>query len=607
MKKTFTANLNGTVFHIEEDAYDQLQRYLANIRAKFSGSAEAEEIMADIEARIAELFNDRLQGRQAVSMADVDHVKQVMGQPEDYVDGEAADGASSADERSQQQYGPRKHKRLFRDPDDKKVAGVLSGLAHYFGLDPLWLRIIALILLFAGWGSPAVIYLALWILVPEANTAAEKLEMQGEPVTVDNIKRMFDEGAERVKTGAEKVAGEAREMGRKYWSQGSSYRHEARYQAESVGHQVFNVFGKLVGIALLVIAFSLLLGLFVGVIGGSVGLWQSTWSSENIGFLELGSHLFNTRNNAIWFGLGVLLLVTIPIIAMFLAGFRLLMGTPAPKWLGWSLSTIWVLALIPVIWTGVALAKDFGRENSVRSELSITQPEDGTLNLDMLVPVDSSASAWSINYDRGVLKVDLDGIHVDNGIISGAWAEVDIEASNDNLFHLLVIRSARAVTAKVAATRSKHIEYAYKQEGDVLFLSPVVSFHVENKIRDQEVRFILQVPNGKSVFLREASRPMLDDIANTTNTYDGDMVNHRWTMTPEGLTMGNGAPSSKDSIAVPPLSAPVPTPAGVPAKNMESQVRISTDRPAEDLVTTTTASSVQMPNIIALLTRSLRP
>ncbi|MCI1752815.1 MAG: hypothetical protein LKM36_08110 [Flavobacteriales bacterium] len=94
MKKTFTANLNGTVFHIEEDAYDQLQRYLANIRAKFSGSGEAEEIMADIEARVAELFHERLQGRQAVSMADVDHVKQVMGQPEDYVDSDPGEAES---------------------------------------------------------------------------------------------------------------------------------------------------------------------------------------------------------------------------------------------------------------------------------------------------------------------------------------------------------------------------------------------------------------------------------------------------------------------------------------------------------------------------------
>lgn len=605
MKKTFTANLAGTVFHIEEDAYDQLQRYLANIRAKFSGSAEAEEIMADIEARIAELFSDRLQGRQAVSMADLAHVKQVMGQPEDYVDGDSA--GTGQDQANWQQPGPRKHKRLFRDPDDKKIAGVLSGLGHYFGTDPLWLRIVFLVLMLVGWGFPVILYIALWALVPEAITAAEKLEMHGEPVTVDNIKRMFEEGAERVKTGAGKVAGEAREVGRKYWKQGSNYRHEARYQARSAGQQAINVLGKLVGLAMLVIAVSLLLGLFVGIIGGSVGLWQSTWSSEHIGFLDLGGHLFNTRYHALWFGLGMLLLITIPIIAMFLAGFRLLMGTPAPKWLGWALSALWVLALIPVIWTGLALAKDLGRKNSVRTELAIAQPVHGTIDLDMLVPADSNAAGWSIYYKHGRLDMDLGGIHLDHGDISGAWGEVDIEQSTDSLFHLLVIRTARASSAKAAAARAERVSYAYRQEGDVLFLSPVVGFRANDKIRAQDVKFILQVPFGRSVYLREASRSMLDDIANTTNTYDGDMVNHLWTMTPQGLSMGNGIPAPKDSTRTPPAPAPPPTPAGVPAKKPESHAGSSAARSEKEPVGTAAITSARMPNLFDLLTQWLRP
>ncbi len=606
MKKTFTANLNGTVFHIEEDAYDQLQRYLANIRAKFSGSREAEEIMADIEARIAELFTERLQGRQAVSMADVDHVKQVMGQPEDYVDGDSGTAGATTGEHSADQAGPRRRKRLFRDPDDKKVAGVLSGLGHYFGIDPLWLRIAFLVFLLAGWGFPAIFYIALWILVPEAVTAAEKLEMQGEPVTVDNIKRMFDEGTEQVKAGASKMAGEARDLGRRYWKHGSSYRQEARYQAGSVGRQAGNVLGKLIGVALLVLAVFLLLGLFFGIIGGSVGLWHSTWSSENIGLLDLGGHLFNTRGHALWFGLGLLLLITIPIIAMFLAGFRLLRGTPAPKWLGWTLGTIWVLALIPLVWTGIELGKDLGRENTVKSELPISQPANGTMNLDMLAPADSNATGWSINYNHGKLDVDLDGIHVDHGIISGAWAEVDVERSSDSLFHLLVIRSARAATAKSAATRAQRVNYAYKQEGNVLSLSPVVSFRAEDKIRAQEVRFILQVPNGSSVFLRDAARPLLDDIANTTNTYDADMVGHLWTMTPEGLTMGNATPTSTDSTAAPHRPAPAPPPAEAPARKLQSHPGASAGRPRKAAIAAD-ARSVQMPDLLNLLARGLRP
>jgi phage shock protein PspC (stress-responsive transcriptional regulator) len=600
MKKTFTANLNGTVFHIEEDAYDQLQRYLANIRAKFSGSNEAEEIMADIEARIAELFNERLQGRQAVSMADVDHVKQVMGQPEDYVEDEPSGSGPGKEGGAWQQAGTRKHKRLFRDPDDKKIAGVLSGLGHYFGLDPLWLRIIALIFLFAGWGSPALIYLVLWMLVPEANTAAEKLEMQGEPVTVDNIKRMFDEGAEQFKAGATRMAGEAKEMGRKYWQQGAGDRHAFRSRAESAGHQVFSVFGKLVGFVFLITAILLLLGLFAGIVGGSVGSWQATWTNEHLGILDLGSHLFNSRAHALWFTIGVVILVIIPIVGLFMAGFRLLTGTLAPRWLVWSLSTLWVLAFVPVIWASVSLAKDFGRENSVRTELTLAQPASGTLSLDMLAPSGPDAGGWSINYDHGSLDVDLGGIHLDKGIISGAWATVDIEASNDSLFHLVVIREAHAGTAKVALARSEHIQYTFKQEGDVLSLSPVVSYRVEDKIRGQEARFILQVPLGGSVFLRKSSRPLLDDIANTTNTYDGDMVGHRWTMTLDGLTLGHGE-MAPDTSTVP--AAPA-TPKS-PGANFRSEVQHGSGTAAK--VASMEMPSVAMPGLISFLTAGLRP
>ncbi|HRD53337.1 MAG TPA: PspC domain-containing protein, partial [Flavobacteriales bacterium] len=191
MKKTINAHVSGTVFTFEEDAYEQLQAYLASVRVQLEGNAGRDEIMADVEARVAELIADRLKGgRQVVATSDVDEVIVVMGRPEDYGDGSSGAAHSS----SSQSSGQRGYKRLFRDPEDKWVGGVIGGLAAYIGMDPLWLRITMIVFFLLGSGTPILLYILLWILVPKAETAADRLRMGGEPVTVDNLKRAFEEG-----------------------------------------------------------------------------------------------------------------------------------------------------------------------------------------------------------------------------------------------------------------------------------------------------------------------------------------------------------------------------------------------------------------------------
>ena len=586
MKKTFTANLNGTVFHIEEDAYDQLQRYLANIRAKFSGSGEAEEIMADIEARIAELFNERLQGRQAVSMADVDHVKQVMGQPEDYVDSDTgpADGHSSRTSAGTD--GPRKGKRLFRDMDDRWVGGVISGLANYFGTDPLWFRIAFIVVLIAGWGSPVVLYFILWAIVPQAASAAERLEMRGEPVTVDNIKRVFEEGTERVKAGGERVAQEAKEFSRNWGT-----------RSRASGSRAGDIIVKLIGVGLVLFAFSLLLGLVTGLIGGSVSLWHATWSSDNLGLIDLGGYVFNSPAQAVWFGICLFIVFALPIVGIFLAGFRLLLGTTAPKWLSWSITFVWMAALVWMIVICANLANDFHRKTTVKKEVTLEQPAGNTLYLDMLQPQDSllNGYGWGMKYKHGWLRTDLNGIHVENGIISGAWGKLDVQRSPDSLYHLTVLREARAGSVKVASARAERTGFDYRQQDDVLELSSVVRFAAEDKVRAQDVRFIIQVPLGKSVFFRDGTKPMLDDIDNTTNTYDGDMVGRTWTMTARGLEDPEHPSTNAPQVLPVPLPAPTVTPAAPAPKAAASGATISVPSGRETL-----------PSLWTILTSAIR-
>lgn len=544
MKKTLTANISGTVFHIEEDAYEALQRYLGNIRNRFTGTAGREDIMADIEARIAELFHERLDGRrQVVNMGDVDHVMAIMGTPDDFADGagsgNADTGSATAAEAAMGSSTGRR--RFFRDTDDKWLGGVFGGLGAYIGVDPLWLRIAAIVLVLASVGVLIPIYILLWILVPKADSAADRLQMRGEAVTVENIKRVVEEGAERFKQGGERMAREAGDLGRT-WSENAGRRRS----------QALNVIIKLVGIALIVFAFSLLLGLVTGLIGGTASLWHATWSSEETGLLDLGELLFNTRDQAVWMALGGITLLVVPIIGLFLSGFRLLLDTRTPKWLGWGLTAIWLAAWIPVISTGLSLGKDFKRNNSTLTEIQLVQPASGTLYLDALDPADSTGN-WSVHYDDGELEVDLDGIHLENGMVYGAWADLDVERSADSLFHLKVEREAHGATAKTALSRAEGIQYRFEQKDDALFVSPVIHFAAADKFRAQDAHFTLEVPLGRSIYLRTGSKHVIYDIDNVGNVYDRDMLGRTWTMTSRGLEDLNAPPVQDEDTPAPAL------------------------------------------------------
>mgnify|MGYP000722085541 CR=1 FL=1 len=193
MNKILNINLGGYPFTIDDDAYVQLNKYLSAIENHFSTSEGCEEIIEDIEVRMAELFNDALNGRSIIGTKELEEVIAVMGKPEDF-------GATSWEEEpiKEEKYREYDHrriktgKRLFRDPDDKVLGGVCSGIAAYFGIeDPLWIRILFIVLFVSG--ISALVYFFLWAIVPVAKTTSDKLRMKGEAATVSNIAKSIEE------------------------------------------------------------------------------------------------------------------------------------------------------------------------------------------------------------------------------------------------------------------------------------------------------------------------------------------------------------------------------------------------------------------------------
>lgn len=189
MNKVFNINLGGYPFTIDEDAYGHLSNYLTSIHNHFRGSEGYEEITGDIETRMAELFQDQLNGRPIVTTKDIQNAIAIMGTPEDF-------GAEPIEEPVFEEKPKRKYKtgrRLFRNPEDEVVGGVCSGLSAYFGIeDPVWIRIAWIVFTISGGiGIPA--YIILWIIIPKAETAGDRLAMRGEKINVSNIQKIVEE------------------------------------------------------------------------------------------------------------------------------------------------------------------------------------------------------------------------------------------------------------------------------------------------------------------------------------------------------------------------------------------------------------------------------
>ena len=200
MKKTLTVNLGGTVFHIDEDAYQLLDKYLSNLRIHFRKEEGSEEIMNDFEMRISELFGERVRlGHEVITIEHVEEVINRMGKPEEIFEEETEEEKENAKKRTYQEQVITGKKKLMRDPDNRVIGGVAAGIAAYMGWDATAVRLAMILLLFipvVHW--MAILYIVLWMVMPLARTAADRLIMRGKSVTLETIGQTVTDGFEKV-------------------------------------------------------------------------------------------------------------------------------------------------------------------------------------------------------------------------------------------------------------------------------------------------------------------------------------------------------------------------------------------------------------------------
>lgn len=203
MNKIEYINLGGIPLAVDLDAAEVLQNYLYELDDYFGKSEYADEIIGDIELRMAELIEESMGARKVANMDDIQKAIRIMGRPEQF--GES-DETPNADDREYYREEQEYRRKFYRDPDEKVIAGVCSGIAAYFDInDPIWVRLAFVIFTLTG-GAGVLLYLILWAVIPKAKTSIDRLRMKGEPIDLENIERMVEKGIDHISDFADKVS-----------------------------------------------------------------------------------------------------------------------------------------------------------------------------------------------------------------------------------------------------------------------------------------------------------------------------------------------------------------------------------------------------------------
>ncbi len=529
MKKTFTINIGGSVFHIDDDAFEKLQRYLQLLNRHFGTALEGQEILQDIEARIAELLIEKTGNKvEVVTNEMVDEVIARMGKPEDFMEQEEETSAKTQADETALEDEPKMRRRLYRDGDNRVIGGVCSGLGAYFNIDMVILRVIFVVLFFLGVGASFLIYIILWIVVPKAKTTAQRLEMRGKEATVSNIEKSIKE--------------EVNEIGESY----NRFRNSATYEKgitrmDRFGDVVGSVLRVVVRIAVLLFGAALLIGGIVFLImfvtslavGHSFlqgGPWNFGWDS-NINMANIINHFVSPEAYTISL-IAVSVLIGIPILVLLFIGTKLLFRYKTNnKLIGLGTFALWLLALITLIVVGVSQAENFSKQTSQTVTQKIECGQCKTLYLEMTDDLYESLIEDHISLDR--MKIaEVNGKEKLLG-----HPQFTIEQSTTGEFLLQIKKRSRGGDTEEAQKNVEQIDYNFIQKDSTLQFDPYYFLKDNAKWRNQEVTMILKVPEGKSVYLNEKMKSIIYDIENVNNMWDGDMVGKFWTMTADGLAL----------------------------------------------------------------------
>ena len=511
MNKTININLSGIIFHLDEDAYNLFKSYLTEVKNALESQEGREEIILDIEARIAELFAVRLEQsrHEVITIDDVNFICDTLGAPNDFKEEEESNTTHQKETKSK--------KRLFRHPDEKVIGGVSSGIGAYFGVSMIWIRVIFLLLLFTT-GIGFLSYVILWAAIPQAKTTAQKLQMKGEPVNLSNIEKSVKEEL----NGVKERFGEFRNDNK---GNSKSFVHFLERIAnfilqvfERVIKFIFNFFNIILIIFASILGFVLFMILF-GIIGGA-------WNVGSLNFISINGNLLGLNVAEAILGKGIDLTL-IRIGALLVLLFPLLgLITLIAKALGKTLTRGKLINVLGGIsfFIGLAFVLYVGGQVANSFKVGATEVRKIKLSGDVF-----DIRTDLLEYNKGVLfEIDDQNLRIDN-------VSLQIKKSKDSTASLIMKHKARGKNNSDARQRAHVFDYPFEQNGGYLILSECFSVPKEALYRGQELKLSLHLPVGNEIFLDPSIENLIFDIENVHNIWDGNMVGHTWRMSQKGL------------------------------------------------------------------------
>lgn len=595
MKKVININFQGRVIPIEETAYEALKQYIESLRRYFANEEGKDEIINDIENRIAELFEEKLKkGSVCITDEDVNAVITSMGRPEDFEEQDAAYSNTSSentrntstDNAGTSQQIPEEPRKLSRAENDKVLGGVCAGIANYMKIDPAVVRIIFALIAFGGFGFgfilyiilwiilPAralktnvrkrlyrdsenkmiggvasglsayfnidtwiprlifllpfllsllpnvlsgfwwhwrgpwvafsglggtffVTYIILWIVLPKAVTATEKLEMRGEKIDLESIKNTVQEELQSVKKSGEKISQEfktkAKETGQEIsdtiQQRAQAFATEIGPAARKTGTGIGNAIGVLFKAFFLaiagIVAFALLIALIAILYSGVAVFPLKNFLLE--GFWQ---------NLLAW---GVLIMfIGVPIIALVVWIVRRIMRVKSKNpYLGYTFGSLWILGLISLFVLIGMVGRNFRIKTSVNEDVTITQPASNSM---LIKVIDGKVKYYSSDWFDS--KFPFLSLNEDSMFLN--TVRLKIVRSDDSAYHIKLVKVSLGNTPAIAENNAGSINFPVTQKDSLVYFPKGFPVSNKNKFRNQQVIAVVEVPVGKKIMIDES-------------------------------------------------------------------------------------------------------